>query len=185
MLGSTSLRHVVVGLSLAALAFGAAACRKSEENKPAATDVVAAVDADGGADSGVDASTGPAASYSGSYTVSPGTYYIPSSPAWSRVKPAKDDAGAYVGEGAMTLTVDDDGRVTGAIESGPVGPAVIEGSLIDGELRGFIRRRDPSDQGLTGTFTATVSGGAVAGTLALAEATAAAVREGKLTLEKK
>jgi hypothetical protein len=128
---------------------------------------------------------GETASYSGSYSVSPGTYYIPSSKDYSSVKPAKDDPTKHVGEGTLSLTADGDGKVTGTIDSGPAGPGVIEGSIIDGEIRGFIRRKEPGDQGLTGTFTAKASGDTAEGKLSLAEANAAIVREGKFSLKKK
>ena len=75
--------------------------------------------------------------------------------------------------------------VTGTIDSGPAAPGVVDGRVIDGELRGNVRRKDPADSGLTGTLVATQTGGAVEGTLSLAESNAAIVREGKLSLKKK
>ncbi|MDF2696193.1 MAG: hypothetical protein K0S65_4576 [Labilithrix sp.] len=78
--------------------------------------------------------------------------YIPQAKDWASVKQAKDDPTKHVGEGALSLAVDGDGKVTGTIDSGPAGPGVIDGSVIDGELRGVVRRKDPKDEGLTGTF---------------------------------
>ena len=196
MLGSSSLGRALARpwallFPMTALALALAGCPKSEGNKatPAgsasAPGSVAAPEADASAgdDAGSAKADGQAATYSGSYSLSPGAYYIPSTKDYGSVKQAKDDPTKHVGEGNLTLTVDADGKVTGTIDSGPASPGVIEGSMIDGEIRGFIRRTDPSDQGLTGTFT--VKPGAGDGTLSLAEANAAVVREGKLSLEKK
>jgi hypothetical protein len=99
------------------------------------------------------------------------------------VKQAKDDPSKHVGDGTMTLAVGSDRRVSGSIDSGPASPAVIEGSIVGSELRGGIRRKDPKDDGLTGTFTANAETGA--GTMSLADSNGVALREGKLTLKKK
>lgn len=125
------------------------------------------------------------ASYEGSYSVAPGSYYIPQSKDYAKVKQAKDDPAKHVGEGTLTLLVDADGKVTGTVDSGPAAPGVIEGSVVDGEIRGFIRRKDPNDGGLTGTFIAMTSGDTASGKLSLAEANAAIVREGKVSLKRK
>ena len=169
-------------------------CPKSEDGKkagPAASASAApsAAPAASAAAKTIDAGSakpaGEATAYAGTYSLSPGTYYIPSAKDYGSVKQAKDDPTKHVGEGTLSLAVDADGKVTGTIDTGPAAPGVVEGSIIDGEIRGFIRRKDPKDQGLTGTFTAKAAGDAVDGKLALAEANAAIVREGKLSLKKK
>ena len=197
MAGSSSLRSTATCWRLVfpvgVLAIVLAGCPKSDEGSkggPAASASAAAASGaqpgDAGSDASADAKTdGQAASYSGTYSVSPGTYYIAPTKDFANVKQAKDDPTKHVGEGALTLSVDADGKVTGTVDSGPAGPGVIEGSVIDGEIRGFVRRKDPADQGLTGTFTAKVGGDKVEGALSLAEANAAIVREGKLSLTKK
>ncbi len=111
--------------------------------------------------------------------------YIPDTKDYARVKQAPDDPAKHVGEGTITLAVDAEGIVSGTIDSGPAAPAIVEGRVIDGELRGNVRRKDPADSGLTGTLVATQAGGAVEGKLSLAESSAAVVREGKLSLKKK
>jgi hypothetical protein len=111
--------------------------------------------------------------------------YIPESKDWSSVKQAKDEPSKHVGEGALSLNVDPTGRITGTVDTGPAGPALIDGTVIDGELRGAVRRKDPADNGLTGTFIGKPTGDTVAGILSLAEANAAIVREGKFSLKKK
>ena len=67
------------------------------------------------------------------------------------------------------------------IESGPASPAVIDGQLVDDEIRGNIRRKTPADDGLTGTIVAKPDGD---GRMALADGTSAIVREAKLSLKK-
>lgn len=179
--------------AMTATAFVLAGCPKSDENKgaPAASSSAAASAAPAtsasatATDAGAPSTANAATSYTGTYSVSPGAYYIPSSKDYANVKRGKDDPTQHVGEGTLALEVGTDGKVTGTVETGPAGPGVIEGSVIDGEIRGFIRRKDPSDQGLTGTFSAQQSGDTVEGKLSLAEANAASVREGKLSLKKK
>jgi hypothetical protein len=158
--------------------------------KPAPSDSVAAIAsappiAEAGPAAGTPASSGGAVSYAGTYSISPRALYIPPSKDYGRVAQAKDDPAKHVGDGALSLAIDAEGRVSGAIESGPAAPAIIDGSLVDGEIRGNVRRKTPSDDGLTGTLLATVNADAVEGTLSHAEAHAAIVREGKLALKKK
>lgn len=144
---------------------------------------------DGGAPREAASAGGTAAAqaggFAGKYTTSAGTLYIPAEKDWSAVKQVKDDPAKGMGEGDLALTVDPSGRVTGTIDSGPVAPAVIDGSLVDGELRGTIRRKDPKDDGLTGTLVAKLAGDAAEGKLELADANAAILREAKVTLKKK
>lgn len=128
---------------------------------------------------------GAAASYGGTYSVAPASFYIPAAKDYASVKQVKDDPSKHVGDGALTVGIAADGRVSGTIDAGPAGPAVIDGMKVGDEIRGTVRRKDPSDDGLTGTLSGKVSGDAIEGTLALAEAHAAIVREGKFTLKKR
>lgn len=173
------------------LAFAVAlgGCPKSKEDAassaaPSSTTPSADAGAEGGDAEGA-ATTRQAASYEGTYTLAPATMYIPETKDYARVKQAPDDPQKHVGEGTLALEVDADGVLTGTIDSGPAAPAIVEGRLIDGELRGNVRRKDPADHGLTGTLIAKPTGGAVEGELALAESSAAIVRDGKLSLKKK
>lgn len=124
---------------------------------------------------------GTAASYAGTYTLEAAKYYIPDSSGWNGVKQVKDEPTKATGEGAFTLSIDPSGKVTGEIASGPASPAVIDGQLVGDEIRGNVRRKTITDDGLTGTIVATPAGG---GKMALADATTALVREAKLTLKK-
>lgn len=175
-----------------------AGCPKSEENKtapaasgsaaphvPAASGSAPAPASDAGTASAPAKPAGQAATYAGTYSLAPAPMYIPQAKDWASVKQAKDDPTKHIGDGALSLAVDGNGKVTGTIDSGPAGPGVIDGSVIDGELRGVVRRKDPKDEGLTGTFLGKVSGDAVEGKLSLAEANAAIVREGKFSLKTK
>jgi hypothetical protein len=132
--------------------------------------------------------TGPAASaatYAGTYTVAPATLHIPESKDYAHVKQAKDEPSKMVGNGTLSLSVAADGRVTGEIDSGPAAPALVDGSLVGGEIRGVVLRKAPSDDGLTGTIVAKIGDASVDGKLSLAEANAAIVREGTVSLKKK
>lgn len=126
-----------------------------------------------------------ASSYSGTYSLSPGRLHIPDAKDYAGVKQAKDDPSKHVGEGVLSLAVDSDGRVRGTIDSGPASPALIDGTLVQGQIRGTIRRKDPRDEGLTGTLEGKVTADIVDGELALSEASAAIVRQGKLSLKKR
>ncbi|MBX3258972.1 MAG: hypothetical protein KF782_04585 [Labilithrix sp.] len=128
---------------------------------------------------------GQAATYGGSYKVAPGKMYIPDTKDYGNVKQVKDDPEKHVGEGALTLVVDGDGKITGTVDTGPAAPGLVDGSVIEGELRGVVRRKDPKDDGLTGTFIATRSADGVEGRLSLADTNAAIVREGTFSLKKK
>ncbi len=97
----------------------------------------------------------------------------------------KTDEAQYLGDGTMTLDVDPSGRVTGSSDGPPLGATLVDGHVEDGKLTATIRRKDPSDNGLTGTLVATVTGNKLEGTMKLADANTAVVREGKLTATKK
>jgi hypothetical protein len=110
--------------------------------------------------------------------------YVPDAKDWSSVKFKNDDS-KMLGDGEISISVDPTGRVSGGTEGGPLGASVLDG-LSDGTtLTATIRRKDPSDEGLTGTLEAKVSGDAVEGTMKLAEAGAAVVRVGKVDATKK
>jgi hypothetical protein len=122
--------------------------------------------------------------WAGTYTLAPGTLSIPSeNKDYSGVKQAKDDPSKLMGDGKIDLVVEGS-KVTGTVEGG-AGPAVIDGSVIGEEIRGTVRRKDPKDDGLTGTLTAKIAGDSAEGKLNLSEGNAAIVREAKVALKKK
>ncbi len=122
--------------------------------------------------------------YIGHYEVTVGTLYVPAEKDWASVK-FKNDVDKFLGEGAMTLTVDPSGRVTGNSDSGPLGAARLDGRRENGVLTATLRRSDPTDDGLTGTLIAKVTNDALTGTMNLAESSAAVVRLATFEAKKK
>jgi hypothetical protein len=89
---------------------------------------------------------------------------------------------AGIGEGPMTVAVDGaTGRVTGALD-GPLGPATLDGALVDGTLSATVARKDPTDRGFRGTLVATVAGDHLDGTMSLAPGQAGVVRTATFSL---
>jgi hypothetical protein len=182
-------RPVVVGLALATLLTG---CRKPKEgDKPApAVSVLpsgpsaAPPPADAGAAKAASAPSS-ASAFAGTYTLAPAAIHIPESKDYAHVKQAKDEPSKLVGNGSISLAIDANGRVTGEIDAGPASPAVLDGSVVDGEVRAQVRRKDPSDGGLFGTFVGKIAGAAIDGKLSLSDANATLVREGTVSLKKK
>ncbi|MDB5218972.1 MAG: hypothetical protein JWO86_6899 [Myxococcaceae bacterium] len=125
-----------------------------------------------------------ALTYAGKYTVSAGKMYVPDQKDWSSVK-FKNDETKMLGDGEITLSVDGAGRVSGSTEAGPLGASVLEGTSDGTTLTATVRRKDPSDEGLTGTLVAKIAGDALDGTMKLAESNAAVVREAKLEAKAK
>ena len=122
--------------------------------------------------------------WTGKYTVSAGTMYVPENKDWSSVKFKNDDT-KLLGDGEIKLSVDPSGRVSGSTEAGPLGASIIEGMSENGALNATIRRKDLADLGLTGTLVAKITGDALEGTMNLAEANAAVVRIGKVDAKQK
>ncbi len=168
------------------------ACGKKDESKggapsatPSAVASTVASAAPAASASASGAAAGEPATYTGKYTTSAATMHIPEGKDYKGVKQAPDDGSKHVGEGSMTVSVDPSGRVSGEIEEGPASPALIDGVLSEGEIRANVRRKDPKDNGLTGTLQAKLAGANVEGVMKLAESNAAIVREAKVSLTKK
>lgn len=161
-----------------------------KENTDAKTDAGAdagaatSASADAAAEGGASTGAAAGASFAGKYVVSTGTMYVPAGKDYASVKFKNDDS-KLLGEGGVTLSIDGAGRVSGATEGGPLGPGILEG-LRDGQsLSATLRRKDPTDDGLTGTLVATIIGEKIEGTMMLAESNAAVVRVATLTATKK
>jgi hypothetical protein len=152
---------------------------------PASVTVATAGDAAPGAAEGGAASTAGEAAYAGTYEAKPATLYIPEHQDWKNTKQAKDDPAKHVGDGNLTIDVGSDGRVTGTVDSGPASPGLISGLVEGTRLTATIRRKEAGDQGLTGSILGTVEGGQITGTVKLSDATAAILREGKVSAKKK
>ena len=120
------------------------------------------------------ASVATTTAWKGTYKSAPGTLYVPAE--WKNVHWSGTDASTGVGEGTIDITIDGaTRRVSGSLE-GPLGPAEVDGVLIDDKLTAVLRRKDPSDQGFTGTLVGTRSGGHLEGTMSVSPAMAGAVR---------
>ncbi|MDB4936020.1 MAG: hypothetical protein JWP87_2992 [Labilithrix sp.] len=169
-----------------------AACSKSSPPAPAAADDAAvrttpSTSASTNADAGATAAAAPAgkaSSFAGKYTVTAGTMYVPEHKDWSSVKFKNDDS-KMLGDGEISIAIDPSGRVSGGTEAGPLGASLIDGTSDGTTLTGTIRRKDPTDDGLTGTLVAKIAGDAIDGTMNLAESNAAVVRVAKLVAKKK
>ncbi len=191
----TTPPRFVAALVLASLgSFALGACKKTEvtaeELDARAQAAIAArtpppTAADAASDA--DADAGPsrkAVTYGGKYTVTAGKMYVPDQKDWAAVK-FKNDETKLLGDGEILLTVDGAGRVSGGTETGPLGVSVIDGRSDGATLTATVRRKDPSDEGLTGTLVAKIAGDALDGTMKLAESNAAVVREAKLEAKAK
>lgn len=141
------------------------------------------LDDKGATDAAAPAKAGAAASYAGKYAVSAGTMYVPAEKDWASVKFKNDDT-KHLGDGEIKIAIDPSGRVSGGTEAGPLGASVIDGLSEGGILTATIRRKDPTDDGLTGTLVAKIAGDAIEGTMKLAEFNAAVVRTATLTAKK-
>jgi hypothetical protein len=176
---------------LVALCLVAGACKKTEvtpeELDARAQAAVAAKTppavpvADAAADAGPSMKS---VTYAGKYSVAMGRMYVPDQKDWSAVK-FKNDETKLLGEGEITLAVDGAGRVSGSTEAGPLGASILDGTSDGTSLTATVRRKDPTDEGLTGTLVAKIAGDALDGTMKLAESNAAVVREAKLEAKAK
>ncbi|HEY3816706.1 MAG TPA: hypothetical protein VGL81_06025 [Polyangiaceae bacterium] len=96
---------------------------------------------------------------------------------WTDTQPT-----AGIGDGALTLAVDGaTGHVLGTVD-GPLGPGTLDGVVTDGKLAGTVRRKDPNDQGFTGTVLGSVANGHLEGTMSGSLGLAGALRTATFTL---
>lgn len=182
-----NVRAIVIGLTCV----GLLGCPKKEDpgvkaEGDAGPTVAASATPEAGTDAGAGATTGTTkgGAFTGKYTVSAATMYVPAEKDWASVKFKNDDS-KLLGDGELTLTIDGSGRVSGSSEAGPLSGAVFDGTSDGATLTATIRRKDPKDNGLTGTLVAKISGDKVEGTMNLAEFNAAVVRAGTFSATKK
>lgn len=182
-------------LGTLALALAIGACSKNEASNspdaapaPAASTTVstttaASAPATTGTAKAAEAPKGEAASFAAKYTMTAGTMYVPKEKDWSAVK-FKNDESKMLGEGTFNLAIDAGGTVSGTSEGGALGAAIIDGKVDGDRITATIRRKDPSDEGLTGTLLAKREGDKLDGAMKLAESNAAVVREANFTAQK-
>jgi hypothetical protein len=174
------------GLLAALATLGAhAACNSPERGTPRAEQEASSVAATDGSpvtpparSAAADASPGRATTFSGTYKSAPSALYLPPE-LKVRWRPEETDAG--VGEGELSLAVEPEGRVHGAVE-GPLGPAVVEGYAREGALTAKVSRKDPADHGFAGTLSATQTPGRIEGTMNLSLAAGGALRSATFVL---
>jgi hypothetical protein len=118
--------------------------------------------------------------WSGTYKSEPGALYIPAD--WKNVHWSGSEGPIGTGEGTISLHVDGaSGRVLGAVE-GPLGPAIVDGVLVDGKLAATIARKNPLDRGFAGTLLGSIDNDRGTGTMKLSSAEANAVRVATFSL---
>jgi hypothetical protein len=165
-------------LAVFATGFCSACSKPYRENAPPPADGALAPAASASASAGPAASTKAAsAPWSGQYSSSATTLYIP--PDWKGVRWSVADSPAG---GALALAIDSaTGRVSGSLD-GPLGPATVDGFARDGGVAGTLARKDPSDRGFTGTLVGSLDGDKLTGTMQMSAADANAVRKATFAL---
>jgi hypothetical protein len=119
----------------------------------------------------------------GEYDAQPGTLTVPAGAEWKGVKFRGDDAGEALGKGTLKLTIDPDGQAHGEGD-GPFGPFLVAGTSSGDVLTFSVRRKDPSDMGLTGTGRGTLAKDKIEGTIHASKATANVIREATFSLHR-
>lgn len=167
-------------------ATGAASSASATSASAAAGDASAAGDGGaGGAGAGAGAAAGASSAFAGKVTVKPAAMYVPEHKDWASVKWKNEETKHLGAESELSLTIDPSGKVSGSTEGGAMGATVIEGTRDGATVTATVRRKDPTDDGLTGTLVAKIAGDKLEGTMRLADANAAAVREGTFSAAKK
>ncbi len=121
--------------------------------------------------------------WTGHYESEPGTISVPDGGEWAGVKFRGDDAGVGLGDGALSVTVDSSGRVSGALE-GPLGPLRVTGELAENAFGAALVSSDPA-HGFAGTAVGTRGGDRITGTMHLSLPTGNVVRQASFSLEMK
>jgi len=121
-----------------------------------------------------------AQSWRGTYKSAASTLTVP--PDYKKTHWSDTQTTAGIGDGPLALTVDGaSGHVSGTVD-GPLGPATVDGVVTDGKLAATLRRKDPSDQGFTGTLLGSIAGDHLEGTMNVTLGLASALRTATFTL---
>jgi hypothetical protein len=115
--------------------------------------------------------------WSGAYTSAAASIYVPDAAEWSGFKWRGADAGDAIGEGTISLTIDGQTHLVTGSAAGPIGDVILTGTAEGGRLTASVRRKDPRDQGLTGTLVASPAPDHIDGTMRLSFGDAHLVRE--------
>jgi hypothetical protein len=111
--------------------------------------------------------------FQGSYTSTAGPLYVP--PGWN-VRWSDGDGSAGIGEGTLTMTIDLASRRVGGTVDGPLGPAILDGLVVDENVAATIVRKNPGDYGFEGTLTGALHDGHVGGTMNVSSGEASTIR---------
>jgi hypothetical protein len=145
--------------------------RPAEAGEPAVVGSVAVAVPDGGS------RRQGLSRWTGTYDSKAGSIHVPDGGEWAGFKWRGDDAGDGIGEGSLSLTLDPgSGTVTGAAD-GVIGPVLLSGTVEEGRVTASVRRKEPSDRGLTGTLVAAQTGDRMEGTMRLSFGDAHLLRE--------
>jgi len=173
-----------VSRALAITLVALAACSRGEAptaNANATPSATPTPNATPSANANASASATPSApapsTWSGHYTASVGTLASP-----DRYFTG-EDASVGLGDGALTVTLDDHGRATGTLD-GPLGTSKLDGALRANDF-GAALVPDDLAHGFTGTAVGTRDGDHIAGTMRLALPLGNVVRQASFTLDRK
>ncbi|HEY8086913.1 MAG TPA: hypothetical protein VIF09_03690, partial [Polyangiaceae bacterium] len=119
-------------------------------------------------------------SWTGTYKSTASAVSVPAE--WKKVHWSDTQSTQGVGDGTLTLAVDGaTGRISGSVE-GALGPGVLDGAASGDKLSATLLRKDPADQGFTGTLLATMAGDKVEGTINASPGGGGTVRTATFTL---
>jgi hypothetical protein len=122
--------------------------------------------------------------WTGRYTSAPGSIYVFDGGEWAGVTWRGDDAGLGLGEGEVSLHVDDKTSAVIGSADGAIGDVEVQGTLDGDKLTASVLRKDPKDRGLSGVLAATISGDQMRGEMKLSVADARVLREATFTLSR-
>lgn len=121
--------------------------------------------------------------WAGTYEATEGTLHVPEGKEYAGVKFRGEKSELGLGKGELKLEVDPRGTAVGTLE-GPLGPAVVSGSVHDGVLSARIDPKTPSSEGFVGTLLGKTSAASCEGTMNLSQGEARIIREAKFTLKR-
>jgi hypothetical protein len=178
------MRRLAAGLLLLS---GVVACDKPSTDtvQPAASASTLAPAPSSSARSAASASSAPASpsasqSWRGTYKSAASTLTVP--PDGKKTHWSDSQTTAGIGDGALALTVEGaSGHVSGTVD-GPLGPGTVDGVVTDGKLAATLRRKDPTDQGFTGTMLGTIANDHLEGTMNVTLGLAGSLRTVTFTL---
>lgn len=171
------MKRVLVILALVAVS----ACdKKNTDGATASASISATAPASASAATSAAPVGGPR-TFKGTYTAAHAGFYVPDGAPYDGVKFRGDDAGDALGDGTLSITIDESGIVSGE-GAGPLGAITIAGIERDGDVTFTVARKDPNDLGGTGTGIGTLSAKSLDGTMRVSAYRAQIIREATFKL---